>query len=129
MVWNAVGIRTLLRRIDFCNASIASELVSVPAEPLAITRAHISDNDPTAGNNGLIVTPQPCAQQMISRVVRGPQLRAMASRSAVSARSSSRVGAQVPFGGCSPVSSAASSFSTFWARTLSVFIGPGTRFG
>ncbi|WFU40872.1 hypothetical protein QA640_43135 [Bradyrhizobium sp. CB82] len=42
-------------------------------------------------------------------------------RKTLGASSSSRDGDQLPFGGCSP----ASSLSTFWARALSVFIGPG----
>jgi hypothetical protein len=60
-------------------------------------------------------------------MVWGPQLRAVARRSAVSASSNSRDGSQFPFGGCSPVSSTASSFRTFCARTLSFCIGPGAR--
>ena len=123
-----MGIRALFRVIDRCNAPTISALVRVPAAQLAINPAHICGQRSTGPVSvGLIVTPQPCAQAMISRAVCGPQLRATARRSAVNARSSSREETTLPLAAAHPVSSTASSLSTFWARVVSVFIGPGAR--
>src|SRR5579872_2723812 len=118
MIWKATGMRALLRRIDFSSASVISARVSFPAEARAARLCHTSDSDLPMKSGDLIDTPLARAQPMISRAVCGPQFRAVARCWAVSLRSSASGGTQGPFGGLSPISSGASSFSTLTARTL-----------
>ncbi len=62
-------MRTLFRLIERCSAPAISALVKAPADALAINSAHICDSEPPGGITGLMVTPQPCAQSTISRIV------------------------------------------------------------
>ncbi len=133
MRWIPRGILTLRRRTDHSSASVSSALVNFPIANLASRQRQVSESDLPAWRGGVIDTPRDPAQRMISAMVSGPQFRAFTRQSKVTPCRKDAGGTQFSFGGLSPVISAANSFKTFSARTLSsqgsAFSPPATPFG